>query len=569
MLDESLKGLVVSRLRNMLLPVLKPFAIAARSGLHLLGNSFYALFMARGYKSGKYARVVKLGKAANHRFDPMTSVEGLRAKAHMQMGEVVDALHHSSIAAATTPKSIRRRGDMLGLLGRVTETDPRWRPVVNPAYAVPTPTVGADGRPTVLYLAKESMPWQNNGYCTRSHETLLAIDQAGYTPVAVTMPGYPPKNTDTSSVVEGVEYRHLLPGSRSVLGMPYHSYLELATQLYAVEMQRMRPSLLHVGSGHRGYEAALIGAALARWAGVPWIYEVRSFFETTWTANEKYMEDSPYFERRLRSETRAMHEADLIITLSGPMRDVIINTHGIDPAKVIMLPNAVDLTRFVEHPRDEELRDKLGLRGKFVLGYVSNLDHFREGQEVLLRGVAALRKKGVDAAALLVGDGRRRKELETLARKLNLGPNAVFTGNVPFDEVDGYYSQIDLFVVPRVNERAGRLVSPMKPFEAMAMGVPIIVSDLPALVEIAADDRCGVFKHEDPTDLARLAYELYKNPDARTQMVARCRDWVATERTWAANAQTLANAYALAHENFKRRKGAPATSTYSASEVSR
>jgi len=551
----SLEGLPVSRLRSMLLPVMRPFVIAVRSGAHVLGNTWYAVFMARGYKAKKYAWVVKLGKAANRRFDPMTSVEGLRAKAHMQMGEVVDALQHSSIAAATTPKSIRRRGDMLGLLGRVTETDPRWRPVVNPSYAPPVPTLGADGRHTVLYVAKESMPWQNNGYCTRSHETLLAIGEAGYTPVAVTMPGYPPKNTETSSTVEGIQYRHLMPGNRSVLGMPYHSYLDLSTQLYAVEMQKMRPSLLHVGSGHRGYETALIGAALAKWAQVPWIYEVRSFFETTWTANEQYMENSPYFERRLRSETRAMHSADLIITLSGPMRDVIIDTHGIDPAKVVMLPNAVDLTRFVEHPRDEDLRTKLGLNSKFVLGYVSNLDHFREGQEVLLRGVALLRKKGVDAAALLVGDGRRRRELEALARKLRLGSNAVFTGNVPFDEVDGYYSQIDLFVVPRVNERAGRLVSPMKPFEAMAMGVPIIVSDLPALVEIADDGRCGVFKHEDPADLARLAHELYRNPDVRAQMVARCREWVAHERTWEANARTLARAYELATENFRRRTG--------------
>ena len=544
----------MGRLRALALPLIRPFAKAALHGVHVAGNGWYAIFMARAYKRRKFDRVVTLAAKANKRFDPLPSVEGLCAKAHMQMGQVVEAMHHASIAALEAPKSPSRRADMLSLSGRVIETDPRWRPVVNPTYVPPIPSTDAGGKPVVLYVAKESMPWQNNGYCTRSHETLLAIAKAGYSPVAVTVPGYPPNNPEAiSSEVEGIEYRHMLPGSKAILGLPYHSYLQLATQTFAAQMQQIKPSLLHVGSGHRGYETALVGQALSRWANVPWVYEVRSFFETTWTSNEKYMENSPYFQRRLRSETRAMHAADLVITLSGPMRDVIVNIHGVDPAKVVMLPNAVDLDRFEARERSETMRASLGLTGKFVLGYVSNLDHFREGQEVLLRAVALLRKQGIDAAALLVGDGRRRTELEGLARKLRLGGNAVFTGNVPFDDVDDYYSQIDLFVVPRVNERAGRLVSPMKPFEAMAMGVPIIVSDLPALVEIAQDDRCGIFRHEDAADLARVASELHADPHKREQMVQRCREWVSTERTWDANARTLAAAYALAHENFAKR----------------
>lgn len=538
------------RLQQVLRTAGKPMAVLTRRLLHTLGSGAYAVRMAGAYKRNRFERVAGIGDRAADRFDPLASTEALRSRAAMQMGQVVNALEYATRGAMASPKSLSARGNLLGLAGRVLETDARWRPVVPPSLPAPSEI----NESTVLYVAKESMPWQNNGYCTRSHETLLAIAKSGHTPIAVTMPGYPEKASAASSNVEGIEYRHLLPGSASVVKLPYDNYLQLSTQLFAAQMQSIRPGILHVGSGHRGYETALMGAALAHWAGIPWIYEVRSFFETTWTANERYMESSEYFERRLRSETRAMKQADLVITLSGPMRDVIIDVHGIDPERVVQLPNAVDLTRFEARERDTHLRAQLGLDGCFVLGYVSNLDHFREGQEVLLKGVALLRKRGVNAAALLVGDGRRRNELEGLARKLGLGNHAVFTGNVPFDDVDDYYAQIDLFVVPRVNERAGRLVSPMKPFEAMAMGVPIMVSDLPALLEIADDGRCAVFRHEDPANLAEVAAALHANPGAREELVSRARAWVTTERTWDANANVLAAAYAQARANFRARQ---------------
>lgn len=505
------------------------------------------------FKRKNYESVVRIGQRAEARFGIHANSEAIRAQAYLQMGQVETSLLHAGQAVKLNSMSLERRAALLGIMGRVNETDRRWHVSVSPKYLAPQTREPK----SVLYLAKESLPWQNNGYCTRSHETLLAIRTAGYHPVAVTLPGYPEKQKDiTSSTVEGIEYRHILPGSLPVMKLPFDKSVQFSTDLYAVEMQKIRPEILHVGSGHRGYETALVGEALSRWADIPWVYEVRSFFETTWTADSRYMENSDYFERRLKTESWAMAKADLVITLSGPMRDEIINVHGIDPERVVQLPNAVDITRFEKAEPNLELKKKLGLDGSFVLGYVSNLDHFREGQEVLIEGVAKLRKRGINASLLLVGEGRRRKELEALAKKLGLGAAAVFTGNVPFDEVDSYYSLIDLFVVPRVDERAGRLVSPMKPFEAMAMEVPIMVSDLPALVEIAQDGRCAVFKHENPQDLADVAQDLIENPAKMTALVDAAKVWVKTERTWDVNARTLAQAYELAHQNFLARRKA-------------
>ncbi len=442
------------------------------------------------------------------------------------------------------------------LRGRVLEVHPAWLPSVG----LPRPTGVA--RPTerrVLYLAKESAPYLHNGFCTRSHETLRAVLGTGTTIVAVTMPGFPAvidvADEPASVTVDDVTYHHLLPNVK-LSGLAVNEYLDLAATALAQFVLEFQPTVLHIGSGHRGFETALVGRAVAEWYDIPWMYEVRSFFETTWTSDKRYMESAPYFHQRHATEGRCMHAADYVVTLSGPMRDEIVEQHRVPADKVTGIPNAVDVERFEPMARDAELRSRLGLDGAKVIGYVSNLSHPREGQEAMIAAIPLLRQRGVPAKALLVGDGARRPELEALARKLGVAEHVVFTGSIPFDQVAHYYAQIDLFVVPRTNERAGRLVSPMKPFEAMAMDIPLLVSDLPALVEIVRDPdepRGRTYRAEDAADLARVAAECFTETETTAAYVRNAAGWVRRERTWAANGRNFVAAYEQAERRFAER----------------
>jgi len=397
----------------------------------------------------------------------------------------------------------------------------------------------------------------HNGFCTRSHETLCAVRDTGTDIIAVTMPGFPAvidvADAPGEVVVDGVTYKRLMPNAK-LSAMPVHEYLDLAATALARFVLEYQPTVLHIGSGHRGFETALVGRAVAEWYGIPWLYEVRSFFETTWTSDKRYMESAPYFHQRHATETRCMRAANFVVTLSGPMRDEIIERHGIQADKVAGIPNAVDVARFAPQSRDEQLRAELGFAGATVLGYVSNLSHPREGQETLISALPKIRAAGINAKVLLVGDGARRSELESLSKKLGVAEHVVFTGSIPFEQVSAYYAQIDLFVVPRTNERAGRLVSPMKPFEAMAMGIPLLVSDLPALVEIVADDaqpRGFTYRAEDAADLARVATASLGDPDELRRRANFAAEWVRRERTWAANGRNFVQAYEQAEQRWQ------------------
>ena len=322
----------------------------------------------------------------------------------------------------------------------------------------------------------------------------------------------------TESVVEEVTYRHLLPAAgRPLQALGLDEYVSLTARMLAGLVAAERPALLHVSSGHRGFESALAGNAVARWAGIPWLYEVRSFFETTWTDDPRYAERGEYYERRFATETRMMAAADG----GHPVRS---DARGGHPRHGFPPRRSGGPQRRRRHPlRTPGPRPRPAAHARvdrqFTLGYVSNLSHRREGQEVLIEAVAKLREAGRAVTGLLVGDGNRRAELERLARKLGVARHVVFTGNVPFDEVAGHYAQIDLFVVPRVDDRAARMVSPLKPFEAMAMGVPLLVADLPALIEITG---AGARGHRSPPGTGRVGGRGRPpdGPRARTQPMA-------------------------------------------------
>ena len=141
---------------------------------------------------------------------------------------------------------------------------------------------------------------------------------------------------------------------------------------------------------------------------------------------------------------------------------------------------------------------------------------------------------------LLVGDGDEEPVIRATARRLGLDADGtlIMPGRVDHDEILSYYSVIDVFVVPRTANRVAQLVTPLKPYEAMALERPLVVSDLPALREIVIPGETGLtFEPENPVDLADVLASLLDDPGLRTALGRRAREWIAAERTWARNGQ--------------------------------
>lgn len=429
------------------------------------------------------------------------------------------------------------------LRARLRETSEGWWPTVADS-PVTAPVAGR-----ILHVLKVSRPQRQSGYSLRGWYTLHEQRNLGLDAIGVTALDFP---DGESAAADGVEYR-----LEDVDGVPHYrllrpaapegeqpdAYLQAWAEALAPLVAQLRPEVIHVHSGHRGFDSALVALAVGRAARVPVVYEVRGFFESLWTSDRSIAERGETFERRRATEARCMRAADAVVTLSESMREEII-ARGVRAEAVAVVPNAVAPDAFPQRPRNEELARRLGLDGRFVFGYVSNLDHPREGHELLIRAALALRERGVAATALLVGDGRRRPELEALAAELGVADAVLFTGRIPHREVQDYYRLCDVFVVPRIDERAARLVTPLKPYEAMALGVPLLVSDLPALKEVVGKgSRGAIFTAGSATALADALDDARLDPGAAARRAAAARQWVRSQRTWRHNAEAYRALY--------------------------
>ncbi|MFC7402662.1 glycosyltransferase family 4 protein [Citricoccus sp. GCM10030269] len=445
--------------------------------------------------------------------------------------------------ARATHESPRMAGMLAELNGRAMELS-GWLPRL-PGPAEPLTPARPGGRKTVLHLVKESRPYFSNGFTSRSHQNFKAEQDAGWEPVVLTEPGFPRSVVGADfqkvEVYDGIEHRRLDTGV-DYAKVPADRWQEDFAWLAWQQVRQIRPDVIHVSSGRRGFETALVALALKEKTGIPVVYEVRSFFEANWTPELDLEESGEIFRRRMEVETRCMQLADHVLTLGTAMRDEIIS-RGIPAEKVSLVPNAVNLENFRPAPRDPELADRYGITMP-TFGYVSNMDHRREGQDYLIEAAARLKERGIEAQCVLVGGGGRLRTLQGLAARWDVEDRVVFTGPVDHAEISSLYALIDVFVVPRIHERAAEYVTPLKPFEAMAMERPVVVSDLPALTEIVeAPARGRTFRAEDVDSLADVVAELLADPAERERLGRAGRTWIEDERQWKHNGPRYAEVF--------------------------
>lgn len=476
---------------------------------------------------------------------PAPSAAGIAALRQQQQamiaaGSLSGALAVARRIAAVAPNPGHRVA-VAQLEGRLRELRPDWYPAVTGSGPLePRPGV-------VLHLLKESVPYHHRGYTVRSLNVLRAQREVGFEPVAVTSLGFPRLDgfADFAAVerIEGVDHHRLDLGPEfPYRTLPFDEAIGWQAQLTARVVETVRPALIHASSGYRGFETALVAIALGRRFSIPVVYDVRSFLEATWTGDRERSQTGEHYELRRARELACMNDADLVLTIADSMRDDLVG-RGVDPERIVVIPNAVDTAEFLPRPPDIDLRTELDLDGRFVLGYVSNLGA-REGVDVLLDAVALLARTRSEVACLVVGDGPEIDALRRRAVRLGIDHVVRITGAVPHEEIQRYYSLIDLFVIPRRDDEAARWVTPLKPFEAMAMARPLLVADLPALREVVAPPERGLtFRPEDPVDLATVAARLMDDPTQRRRIAAAGRAWVERERTWSANGQRYLEAY--------------------------
>ncbi|MDC5696750.1 glycosyltransferase family 4 protein [Intrasporangium calvum] len=403
---------------------------------------------------------------------------------------------------------------------------------------------------SVLHVVTNALPEVQAGYTIRTQGIAAAQRAAGLDARVVTRLGFP---VDTGRVSRSANFDHdgvpthrLLP----LRGVPVRAdrRLEAHVEHLTRLARRLDVDVLHAHSRHENGQAALLsGLRLDR----PVIYEARGFLEETWRSRGGRA-DSDFYRLSRAAETACMRAAAAVVTVSEPMRADIV-ARGIPMDKVTVVGNAVSADYLTPPPDATALRSRLGIApDALVVGLVSTLNDY-EGVDVLLRAAALVDDPGL--VVLVVGDGPARRDLERIAHDCLDPGRAVFTGRVPHAAARDHHAALDVFCVPRRRTPVTSLVPPLKPLEAMATARPVVVSDLPPLVELVGADeglrtegeppsRGLVAAPDDPASWAEALKVLLYDPALRTRMGQSARRWVHENRTWGAAELTYADLYA-------------------------
>ncbi len=401
---------------------------------------------------------------------------------------------------------------------------------------------------TSLYLLHNSLPSASGGYATRSHGLLTGLNSLGVEAVAVTRPGFPPMrhvfdqdpHAPALDIVDGIRYHRLIGEVTSQPRSDLQGFVDLYSRMLAPLVGQYRPAVIHGASNWWNGFGAI---AAARRFDLPCIYEIRGLWEVTrasrvpgWESTERFAVDGAY-------EAAAARRADRVLVITEALGEEMVR-RGVPGEKIVVVPNAVDVQRFGDLERDEQLAEELGVADKVVIGFAGTFT-FYEGLDDLLIVGAELRKL-VDEpfCFLFVGDGPVRGELEMLAYELGLGDITIFTGRVPHSEVARYLSIVDIAPFPRKPLPVCEMVSPLKPLEAMASGISVLGSDVGALKEMIPVGAGLTFRKGSISDLMEKLRLLIEDQGLRSELGHNARRWVATQRSWQVVSRLVADVYA-------------------------
>ena len=257
----------------------------------------------------------------------------------------------------------------------------------------------------------------------------------------------------------------------------------------------------------------------------PWVFELRDIWPESIRAVGAISGDSKIFKLLEKIELRLYKRSTNVITVTKSFKENLIS-RGIEGDKIKVVRNGANLERFSKRNRYESLEHDLGLKGKFVVGYVGTHGMAHKLDFIL----DYWPKKQDDMHLILMGDGAEKKKLIEQAKKLEL-KNITFLDSVSKDEVPNVLSLMDVSLVPLKKSDLFKTVIPSKIFENSAMQIPVLLGVEGESAEIINEFGSGLcFEPENGKDfieklsILRNDKQVYQNCQSGCLTLAKAFD---------------------------------------------
>lgn len=234
---------------------------------------------------------------------------------------------------------------------------------------------------------------------------------------------------------------------------------------------------------------------------------------------------------------KTLSNADCIIAVSHFTKKRILEKISIDPYKIRVIPNGLDLNLFYPIGDVSNLREELGLKPdmRIILTLARVIE--RKGHDVVIRALQKVLRKYPDTVYIIAGpwQGRVIEELKQLVEDLDLTGHVLFTGYIEDGKLLQYYNLADVYIMVsrELTDKGDTEGFGITFLEANACAKPVIGSFSGGIPDAVIDGETGFLV--DPLDTSKIAgriIELFDNPALSVQLGRNGRSRIEKELTW-------------------------------------
>lgn len=211
--------------------------------------------------------------------------------------------------------------------------------------------------------------------------------------------------------------------------------------------------------------------------------------------------------------------ASKIVAVSPGIKEELIKSFQIPSEKIVVIPNGANTELFMPMCQ-ETAKKELGLDiSKKYVCFVGNLAPW-QGVECLVEAAPLVIENAPETRFLIVGDGMMYIPLQNLVKEYHLEKYFYFTGRIPYDVVPKFINASDICVSPFIRARNEKIgLSPLKIYEYMACGKPVIGSNINGVGDFLEKSNAGIsFTAENAVEFSKVLIRLLKDDQMRENM---------------------------------------------------
>ncbi len=299
----------------------------------------------------------------------------------------------------------------------------------------------------------------------------------------------------------GIYYEPIDVKDWSLFNLKKRAEANLKLLINVIRLIRMKDIKLVYGWWPILFFARLFGKAV--------VADMPEFIDVMYRSFNKPL--SPLVSPFLRLFQKTVAKMSRTVITESNIAQAVWASRGVEYCKTYAIPYGVDVHFFISAVADREFRNRYGIsENKKVIMYHGDIG-IDDGVDILIKAT-----EGIDAKVIIIGDGdpRYMKYLHSISH-----PNVIFTGWMSYQKIPGILKIADIYVAPFRSSLYTNSTFPLKIMEALAAGLPLIVSEIHAISKYLKDEKDALFfKPSDTMDLRKKISLLLSNEIMRNTL---------------------------------------------------